>query len=151
MSHIRSPQPVNPASLNISSPRSLRPREQSLPSATPRFHPVSPQAAFASSPIPGIVVVDEHGRRLDRGHPEPRRSSPESSDDASQADAPPLRGQSAGFVGGFIHGLRRIPAAMAKHHSRESMYQQYTAEAEARAARDSRRFATPNSECKSFE
>lgn len=43
-------------------------------------------------------------------------------------------------MGGLVNRFRRIPDAMAKHHSRESLHAQYLEEAEVEAARYSQRY-----------
>lgn len=42
-----------------------------------------------------------------------------------------------GFMGSFMNGIRRIPKAMHKHHSRQSLYEEYAAEAQAASVRNS--------------
>jgi hypothetical protein len=146
MSQFHVPQTAGTAPLSISSPRSLRPREQ-IQSATPRFYPASPATLPRPGHVPDIAVVDEFGQRVDRqGSTE--ESSPEYTEQAF--DQGTQSSWNGGFIGSLVNGLRRIPAAMAKHHSRESMYSEYVAEAGARAARESRRFANagPSGKCR---
>lgn len=66
---------------------------------------------------------------------EPQHYGPEAqhmavlSNDANDKTQP-SRGGGMGFFGGFMSGLRRLPRAMDKHHSRQSLHEEYMAEAQ---------------------
>lgn len=124
----RSPQHMSPASLSISSPRSLRPREQ-LHAPTPRYRPTIPQAFYTPSHAPESASDDGRGEH----YTEP----PMQEEEASEQGSPESRRR---FGGGLVNRLRGFPGAFAKHHSRESLYSEYLAEAETVASQDLRRF-----------
>lgn len=138
MESYRSPQ-VNPA-LRISAPRSLRPRDQRhAAEPTTRY---TPPATF---PIIPVELFNGQPVNQTERAPDPQRdfnevgSSP-SSDAESSIEPSSPQGRSRRFVGGFINGLRSIPQAMAKHNSRESLYAEYLAEAEAASRAASPRY-----------
>lgn len=112
----RSPQA---ASLNIGSPRSLRPRDQ-LHAPTPRYHPSISQALRSADHI--VEPSFDDGRGTYDSEPTIPR------DETPTEGTPDSRGR---FMGGLVDRLRRISGAFAKHHSRESLYSEYAAEAEA--------------------
>ena len=126
MSFNRSPQSLNPASLNISSPRSLRPREQ-LHAPAPRYHPSTPQQLYTPDYVPESMPDDQREYQSER----PTQEA------ASDLGTPESRSRM--LVGGLVNRLRRIPGAFAKHHSRESLYSEYLAEAQEMASQGSRR------------
>ena len=133
MDQFRSPQAYNPAALSISSPRSLRPREDLQP-ATPRHYPRTPQALYVPPYSPESRTEDE----LDQSPPIQYIERARTQEVPSQGIS---SGRSADFTGGLVdNGLRRIRNAFRKHHSRESLHAQYLAEADAAAARYSQHY-----------
>lgn len=125
MDYTYSPQYPSQAALNIGSPRSLRPREDG-PSATPIYRP-----AAAHRPV--IPDFSEASSAFDNG------GVGQTPSQSSEAQSPAPR--TAGLVGGFMSRLRRLPQSLAKHHSRESLYGDYMAQAQAEtAARLSQRY-----------
>ncbi|EKM61011.1 uncharacterized protein PHACADRAFT_204159 [Phanerochaete carnosa HHB-10118-sp] len=127
MNPYHSPQPGNPASLGISSPRSLRPREQ-LHASAPRYHPSIPQALYSPSHVPESVADRDQEAHY---HDPPALHEEET----SMEGTPDSRGR---FMGGLVNRLRRISGAFSKHHSRESLYSEYLAEAQAMVSQDGR-------------
>lgn len=136
MDHFRSPQAANPTTLSISSPRSLRPREDPQP-VTPQFYPTphTPQTFYAPPYSPESRTEDE----LDQSPPVDYVERGRTEQDPPQGTS---SGRRIGLMSGLTNGLRRLPGAFVKHHSRESLHAQYQAEAEAVAARYSRRYSS---------
>ena len=135
MDRYRSPQLAHTASLQISSPRSLRPRDERLPEPTPQHLPphlpVIP-GEFATRYQP---TEDDIHDTTEVGGSQTAHSELETNSDVTAPGTTQSDGKR--FVGGFWRGLRRIPQAMAKHHSRESLYAQYAAETEVASRRAS--------------
>ncbi|KIP11991.1 hypothetical protein PHLGIDRAFT_397548 [Phlebiopsis gigantea 11061_1 CR5-6] len=126
MSYFRSPQQMSPEFLNIGSPRSLRPRDDLQP-PIPQFYPQTPQTVYVSAYSPGI----RHDEPVEDSPPIQYVTRPRTDDTYSESIS---NGRRAGVMSGLVNRFRRIPAALAKHHSRESLHAQYRAEAEAMAA-----------------
>ncbi|KAJ3552061.1 hypothetical protein NM688_g4355 [Phlebia brevispora] len=134
MDRYRSPQ-FSMASLQISSPRSLRPRdnrrtEQRVERYEPQptHPPVIPIELIEGRPANQAVEDSAYATGaqddLDYG------SSAPSDVESSAGAASPGRRLLDGFVGGF----GRISRVMAKHHSRESLYQEYLSEGSSEGA-----------------
>ena len=117
---------MSSASLSIGSPRSLRPREDLQP-PIPQFYPQTPQTIYVSAYSPDL----RHDEPLEDSPPIQYVTGPRTDDVRSESTSNSRR---AGMMSGLVNRFRRIPAAMAKHHSRESLHAQYRAEAEAMAA-----------------
>ncbi|GJE86076.1 hypothetical protein PsYK624_021560 [Phanerochaete sordida] len=125
MDPYRSPQA---ASLNIGSPRSLRPREQ-LHAPTPRYHPSIAQSMHSPVHMPEPVLAS--GEYAYSEHPAFHVES------SSTDDSPESRGR---IMGGLRNRWKRISGAFHKHHSRESLYSEYASEAQGAASQDPLRF-----------
>lgn len=136
MDRYRSPQlqSLNAAALQIGTPRALRPQarnEERTPARTAHSH-----VPLAYTPVVPTQMLSEPsessfdssaGPRPQIYTPGPRLTDfPNDAHDRIQARS--------GFIGGIVHGLRRIPRAMEKHHSRQSLHEEYMAEAQAAAA-----------------
>lgn len=142
MDRYRSPQSFTSAAISIGTPRPLRPHgpdEATTASNTPatRQHALSPHTPVIPFGTPMFeakhnLPADEHGVL----------QVPEFSADREPLEEPTptsayQQESRRGFMGTLLDGLRRIPRAMEKHHSRQSLYEEYLAEAQTAALRQS--------------
>lgn len=150
MDRYRSPQSFTSAAINISQPRPLRAHGQDESTTTsmtntpatgnyalPRHTPVIPHSRTPVYAAQHELPADEVGMlqspEMSQGGLRTLRS------EESRLDSD-YRGSwmGRGFLGTLMHGLRKTRKAMEKHHSRQSLYEEYAAEAHAASLRNSR-------------
>jgi hypothetical protein len=145
MERYRSPQSFTSAALSIGTPRPLRPHgldESTTASNTPavrqhalprrgRVHPSGTPMFGARQELPvnelGIIQPPE-GLDNPEVSEQPTPIIPD-----MHASGQPERG----FMSSLRSGLRRVAKTMEKHHSRQSLYEEYVAEAQAASLRNS--------------
>ncbi|KAI0704845.1 hypothetical protein BC835DRAFT_702487 [Cytidiella melzeri] len=147
MDRYRSPQSFTSAAITIGTPRPLRPHgpdESTTTTNTPatRNHALPRHTPVIPSRTPILdenreLPPDEHGVLQSLYTPEGAEMLEEDSKTETAHHEQMDRMTRTGFIGSLMSGLRRIPKAMQKHHSRQSMYEEYMAEAQAEAIRSS--------------
>ena len=142
MDRYRNPQSLSGAALTIGAPRPLRPHgEDRL--GTPLTRADEPLAHTPVIPqMPGTFPIA----------PQENESLPEQAGPAAQPrdvpdDVHASKGGGTSFFGGLLSGLRRVPRAMQKHHSRQSLYEEYVAEAQASARARFSQMSPNSGEC----
>ncbi|KAI0094652.1 hypothetical protein BDY19DRAFT_988468 [Irpex rosettiformis] len=154
MDHYLSPQPLASAGLNISTPRPLRPHvvDESTTTSTsntpattwqyalPRQHaPVLPHSGTPMFGARHELPADELGVLQSLQSPQEGDMAGREQSRAETVNSSEYRGSwmGRGFLGALMRGLGKTRKAMEKHHSRQSLYEEYTAEAQAAALRNS--------------